>query len=276
MRIRRIAILVDGGFFLKRIKAWPSIDRTDPVKVADSIRHLCKRHVQKLTGIKTPQGNQGDQVNWLDHVYRMFYYDARPYEGAPHHPFKNKQIEFGKSPEAKFRYDLFNELRNKRKFALRLGVVKNNDGDYWSPYSRDIKNLMKIWHEAKYIHEVLSDLSKYDEVKNNSALKAINYWKDLSEDQIQFPLRQKGVDMRIGLDITTMTMKKQVDTIILVTGDSDFIPAAKIARREGVEFILDPMWQSVEKDLSEHIDGLISGFDKPAVSASQPSEIEHV
>ena len=69
--------------------------------------------------------------------------------------------------------------------------------------------------------------------------------------------------MRIGLDITTMTLKRQVDTIVLVTGDSDFIPAAKVARREGVEFILDPMWQSVEDDLLEHVDGLTSSLDAP-------------
>jgi uncharacterized LabA/DUF88 family protein len=43
--------------------------------------------------------------------------------------------------------------------------------------------------------------------------------------------------MRIGLDIASMTLKRQVDTVILVTGDSDFVPAAKLARREGVEFL---------------------------------------
>jgi uncharacterized LabA/DUF88 family protein len=64
--------------------------------------------------------------------------------------------------------------------------------------------------------------------------------------------------MRIGLDITSITLKKQADTMILVTGDSDFVPAAKLARREGVEFILDPMRQSIGDDLFEHIDGLVS------------------
>lgn len=77
--------------------------------------------------------------------------------------------------------------------------------------------------------------------------------------------------MRIGLDITTMTMKQQVDTIVLVTGDSDFIPAAKMARREGAEFILDPMWQSVEPDLREHIDGLQSGFEAPVAPPVAPA-----
>ena len=66
--------------------------------------------------------------------------------------------------------------------------------------------------------------------------------------------------MRIGIDITSLTLKRQVDKIVLVAGDSDFVPAAKLARREGVEFILDPMWRSVGSDLFEHIDGLWSGL----------------
>ncbi len=69
--------------------------------------------------------------------------------------------------------------------------------------------------------------------------------------------------MRIGIDIASLTLKKQVDTIILVSGDSDFVPAAKLARREGIDFILDPLWQQINADLFEHIDGLQSGLPKP-------------
>ena len=51
--------------------------------------------------------------------------------------------------------------------------------------------------------------------------------------------------MRIGLDIASITLKKQANIIVLVSDDSDFVPAAKLARREGVRFILDPLWQNV-------------------------------
>lgn len=51
---------------------------------------------------------------------------------------------------------------------------------------------------------------------------------------------------------------------MLVAGDSDFVPAAKLARREGMEFILDPLWQNVNDDLFEHIDALQSGLNRPA------------
>ena len=86
---------------------------------------------------------------------------------------------------------------------------------------------------------------------------------DLKDDDFQPNLIQKGVDMRIGLDIASITLKKQASIIILVSGDSDFVPAAKLARREGVTVILDPLWQSVSSGLSEHIDMLTSGFPSP-------------
>ena len=44
--------------------------------------------------------------------------------------------------------------------------------------------------------------------------------------------------------------------IILISGDSDFVPAAKQARREGIDFILDPMRSPIKEDLFEHIDGM--------------------
>lgn len=44
--------------------------------------------------------------------------------------------------------------------------------------------------------------------------------------------------MRIGIDVATLSLKKQVDRIILISGDRDMIPAIKLARREGVQVIL--------------------------------------
>ena len=88
-------------------------------------------------------------------------------------------------------------------------------------------------------------------------------FSELTEDDLRLNAKQKGVDMRIGIDITSLSLKKQVDQIILIAGDSDFVPAAKLARREGIDFILDPLWHPVADDLFEHIDGLQS-FNNPS------------
>lgn len=79
---------------------------------------------------------------------------------------------------------------------------------------------------------------------------------ELKESDFDLDLKQKGVDMRIGIDISSLAFKKQVDRIILISGDSDFVPAAKQARREGIDFILDPMRSPIKEDLFEHIDGM--------------------
>ena len=71
--------------------------------------------------------------------------------------------------------------------------------------------------------------------------------------------------MRIGVDVASLSFKKQVDQIVLVAGDADFVPAAKMARREGIDFILDPMWQIIPEGLMEHIDGLRSTCPKPVL-----------
>ena len=67
-------------------------------------------------------------------------------------------------------------------------------------------------------------------------------------------VHQKGVDMRIGLDIASLTLKKHVEIIVLVTGDSDFVPAMKFARREGAQLFLVPLGSRVTDDVREHCD----------------------
>lgn len=49
---------------------------------------------------------------------------------------------------------------------------------------------------------------------------------------------QKGVDMRIGLDIATFAYTRTVDRIVLVSGDQDMVPALKLARRCGLEVVV--------------------------------------
>lgn len=49
---------------------------------------------------------------------------------------------------------------------------------------------------------------------------------------------QKGVDMRIGLDIATFAQTRAVERIVLITNDTDFVPAMKHARKAGLQVVL--------------------------------------
>ncbi len=87
---------------------------------------------------------------------------------------------------------------------------------------------------------------------------------ELKRNDVSYKLVQKGVDMKIGLDIAALALKRMVRKIVLISGDSDFIPAAKLARREGIDVVLDPMWSPYISDgLYEHIDGLRSTAPRP-------------
>ncbi len=60
--------------------------------------------------------------------------------------------------------------------------------------------------------------------------------------------------MKIGLDIATVAFKQLADTIILIAGDSDFTPVAKLARIEGLKVVIDSLGKNLSQDLIEHVD----------------------
>lgn len=200
---------------------------------------------QALRGSQSPQ-QAARALHWmcLEHLrkehrrrhslYRIFYYDCPPLAKKAHNPITGKSIDFAKTPMAVWRLEFFEELKKLRKVALRLGYL-NERSARWVLNAQAFKELL-------------------------SKKRAIS---DLAEADVKYDVRQKGVDMRIGLDIASLAYKKFVDQIILVAGDSDFVPAAKLARREGLDFILDPMWADIRDDLHEHIDGRCTVFPKP-------------
>jgi NYN domain len=68
---------------------------------------------------------------------------------------------------------------------------------------------------------------------------------------------QKGVDMRIGLDIANFAKTRAVDRIVLVSGDQDMIPAMKEARKAGLEVMavqMPPPAKPLHRGLLAHSD----------------------
>lgn len=46
--------------------------------------------------------------------------------------------------------------------------------------------------------------------------------------------QQKGVDISLAVDLVLLASKQQITRAVVVTGDSDFMPALKAAKNEGV------------------------------------------
>ena len=60
----------------------------------------------------------------------------------------------------------------------------------------------------------------------------------LTDADFKPDFEQKGVDMRIGLDMANFSATKTVDRIVLITGDTDCLPAMKHARINGLQVVL--------------------------------------
>jgi uncharacterized LabA/DUF88 family protein len=48
------------------------------------------------------------------------------------------------------------------------------------------------------------------------------------------PFEQKGVDVLLSVDLVRLSSSNKIDKAILVSGDSDFVPAVRVAKDEGV------------------------------------------
>jgi len=90
----------------------------------------------------------------------------------------------------------------------------------------------------------LSDLAQLERFAVRRGTLGFRGWKPkttpisgkaLSDADFTPIFEQKGVDMRIGLDIATFAERQSVDRVLLVCGDTDIIPAIKQARKSGLE-----------------------------------------
>lgn len=220
----RMAVLVDGGFFLKRFRSiYPSTDPDDAKAVADVIHAHALRHKDQRTG------SGFEKVD----LHRIFFYDCPPLAKKMHFPVSKRGKDFAKSSAAVFRLALHEELKRKRKVALRLGHLLDTS-------------------EWKLKHGLLKEL-----------LAGTRTFDQLTDDDFVVDTNQKGVDMRFGLDVASLAYKQQVDQVILICGDSDFVPAAKLARREGLDVVLDRLGAAVHESLNEHIDGMRTFKEQP-------------
>lgn len=164
-------------------------------------------------------------------LYRVLYYDCPPMDRKVYHPFLDRPIDFKDTSLYTWMSEFLEALKRKRKFALRLGKLNDTQAHF----------------------------TLKDKALRNLCLGKIGL-NDLKEDDFYINVDQKGVDMKIGIDIASIAYKKLADQIILISGDSDFVPVVKLARREGLDFVLDPMGANIKPDLLEHIDGITTYY----------------
>lgn len=144
--------------------------------------------------------------NTDEEVYRIFFYQGEHSKQKTEKPISKTEVEFKDSEIAKYSTELLATLSKKELMAVRVGDTRFRG---WK---------LKKWVQNKFI------TSQFNE--------------KLSDDHFTPEFQQKGVDIKIGLDVAWLASKRLVDRIILVTGDSDFVPAIKFARREGLQVVI--------------------------------------
>lgn len=156
-----------------------------------------------------------------EEIFRIYCYDCPPYGEKQTHPLSKRIVDFSATPTFSTRTKIIGDLKTMDNIAFRSGELSF---DGW----------------------IISKDATKDILKTGRAL---------IDDDFTPDIKQKGVDMKIGLDVAWLSSKAIVERIILVTADSDFIPAMKFARREGVQVILVTMGHLfVRNELKEHAD----------------------
>ena len=198
----KAAILMDGGFVKKKLQ---ELNHRFPT-------------VQDIVGLSTAIMAK-PQLGGAS-VFRIYFYDAPPFEGRATNPIDGSILNFSATPQASQNQALLQSLELQPNFAVRRGVLG-----------------LTGWKLGKYAIRALS--------RQPRQIVA----RDLVPD-----MGQKGVDMRIGLDIAWLSLKRIIDAVVLVTGDSDFVPAMKFARREGIRVYLEAMLHPIKRELKVHAD----------------------
>lgn len=156
----------------------------------------------------------------LSELLRNYFYHARPASGVITNPFDQSKTDLSSTAVHSQHESLLDRLELAPNFSVRLGETVAND---WRLGSSAMKSLKKA----------------------PRPIQATDFVPDIT---------QKGVDLRIGMDIARLSLREMVSAIVVVTGDSDLIPAFKFARREGVRVYLVCLGHGVRRDLKAHAD----------------------
>lgn len=156
-------------------------------------------------------------------LLRVYYYDAPPSSETLTMPVSRARYSLASTERYRLSQSLYDQLVLKPHFALRMGETRVSPNGGWK-------------------------------IKPRTSRELVRAARPLTDDDFDLDISQKGVDMRIGLDMARLALRETVRAVVVVTGDSDFVPAFKFVRREGVKVFLEPMGHSIRPELRAHAD----------------------
>ena len=150
-----------------------------------------------------------------DSLHRAYFYDCEPCTAKTSTPVTNRAFLFEKTSQYANGMKLLSDIKKLDFFAVREGTLQFSG---WK-------------------------------LRKNAYNKS-----PLTDEDFEPELHQKGVDIKIGLDLAWISYNRIAQKVIFVTGDSDFIPAIKTARRNGIFVYLVTLNHMVRTELPDNCD----------------------
>lgn len=174
-------------------------------------------------------------------------------------------------------------LALKEKTQKTVSLFRINHYDCF-PYEGEILNPFSGYTRmvrADHRKDFLNHFSRLDRVSFQPGRLSLNGWKlkdfsGLVERSKQVPSKQfrvtandflpnfvqKKVDVQIVMDVVRLAQQGTIQAIVFLTADSDFVPAIKYAKDQGLLVYLMPLGRRVAQDLIMEVDGVLeSKFD---------------
>lgn len=177
-----------------------------------------------------------------EELFRIYYYDCPPFPEKRVNPLSRAEIDFSGTATFRRCQNLQEDLKHSDHVAFRAGHLIFNG---WA-------------------------------ISRSATEKLLSSPRPVQPADLEPVIKQKRVDMKIGLDIAWLAGKGIVQKLILATADTDFVPAMKFARREGVQVVIATLDGKLRRELREHADEVRlvklpkSASKKPATAAKAP------
>ncbi len=150
-----------------------------------------------------------------------------------------------------FTYKIEEILKGKDIKNEKLDIASLNFNKLFELPLKDFKISRKIFYSAKlHFYPETKDksielINNQRKLKNNLIKQGFEFimagnvrgQKVTVDHKAKIIFREKGVDVRIAVDLVTLACDKNLKTAILCSSDSDLQPAVKEARKRDVEVV---------------------------------------
>lgn len=153
-------------------------------------------------------------------LLRIYFYDAPPASVSLRNPIDGTTLDLASTAVHTQHSQLLDQIELLPNFAIRRG-----------------ETVVRGW---KFGQKALASMLKSPRTP-------------VAKDFVP-NVQQKGVDLRIGLDVARLALRGDCHAIVFVGGDSDMVPVFKFARREGVRVYLEHLGLPIRRELRAHAD----------------------